>query len=110
MLRKSLCSVAVLLAIAFLAGPASASPLGASTRAAVSPGASLLQEVRCQRVCRPQGRQSGCRTICGPTSVQHDSWYPRESLGPVANPLVVNLGAPFFLPRVELGPVGAPMR
>jgi hypothetical protein len=110
MLLKPLCSAVALFAMALQSSSASASPISAGTRAAVLPGASLLQEVRCQRPCRPQGRQSGCRTICSPTSVQHDSWYSRGPLGPMALPPVVTQGTPFFLPQVELGPVGAPFR
>jgi hypothetical protein len=51
MLRKPMCFAAALFAMAFLSGSASASPIG--TRAAVPPKAVLLQEVRCQWICRP---------------------------------------------------------
>jgi hypothetical protein len=77
MLRNPLCSAAALAAMVFLPSSASASPIGAGARAAVPPKAGLLQEARCQRICRPQDRvcdrlpdgrmvcrPAACRVIC----------------------------------------------
>jgi hypothetical protein len=77
MLQNRLCSAAALVAIVFLPNSASASPIGAGTRAAAPSDVGLLQEVRCQRICRPQDRvcdrfpdgrmicrPAACRVIC----------------------------------------------
>ncbi len=77
MLQNRLCSAAALFAMVFLSSSASANPLGAGTRV-VAPGeVGLLQEARCQRICRPQDRvcdrfpdgrlicrPAPCRVIC----------------------------------------------
>ena len=74
MLRNPLRSAAALLALMFLSSSASASPIGAGTRAAVLPKAALLQEARCQRICRPQDRVCDRfpdgRMICRPAACQ----------------------------------------
>ena len=77
MLRNALCSAAALIATAFLPSSASASLIGACTRAAAPPETVLLQEAGCQRICRPQDRvcdrfpdgrivcrPAACRVIC----------------------------------------------
>jgi hypothetical protein len=77
MLQNRLCSAAALLVMVFLPSSASASPIGAGTRAAAPSEAVLLQEARCQRICRPQDRvcdqfpdgrlicrPAACRVIC----------------------------------------------
>ena len=79
MLRNPLCSAAALLAMVLLSSSASGSPIGVGTRAAAPPKVALLQEVRCQRICRPQDRvcdrfpdgrlvcrPAVCRVICHP--------------------------------------------
>jgi hypothetical protein len=71
-LQNPLCFAAALFAMAFLSGSASASPIGSGTRAAVPPQAVLLQEARCQRLCRPQDRVcdrfSDGRMVCRPAA------------------------------------------
>jgi hypothetical protein len=75
--RNSLCSAAALFVMVFLPSSASASLIGAGTRAAAPLGTELLQEARCQRICRPQDRvcdhfpdgrlicrPAPCRVIC----------------------------------------------
>ena len=77
MLRNPLCSAAALLAMVFLPSSASASLIGAGTRAVAPSDVGLLQEARCQRICRPQDRvcdrfpdgrlvcrPAACRVIC----------------------------------------------
>jgi hypothetical protein len=77
MLRNPLCSAAALFVMVFLPNSASASLIGAGTRAVAPPEAGLLQEARCQRICRPQDRvcdrfpdgrlicrPAACRVIC----------------------------------------------
>jgi len=55
MLRNPLCSAAALLAMVLLSSSASGSSIGVGTRAAAPPKVGLLQVVRRQRICRPQG-------------------------------------------------------
>jgi hypothetical protein len=77
MLQNRLCSAAALIAMVSLPSSVSASLIGAGTRAAAPPEAGLLQEARCQRICRlqdrvcdrfPDGRvvcrPAACRVIC----------------------------------------------
>jgi hypothetical protein len=94
-----MCSVAALFAIASLPGSASASPISAGTRAAVPLEAVLLQEVQCQQVYRLQGRRYVRRVICDRPGL-------RDPLPPGQAASLLFL--PQFLPRAELGPVGAP--
>ena len=56
MVQNRLCCAAALFAIVLLSRSASGSPLGVGTRAAAPPKVGLLQEARCQRICRPQDR------------------------------------------------------
>ena len=74
MLRNPLSSAAALVAMVFLPNSASASPIGAGTRVVVPPAPGLLQEARCQRICRPQDRVCDRfpdgRIICRPAPCQ----------------------------------------
>ena len=98
-----MCSVAALLAMASL--PASASPLGAGTRAAVPAEAPLLQEAQCQQVYHLQDRHYVPSVICSP---YHPYLMGPASPGPVANAVRVIQSLPSFVPQAALGPVGAP--
>jgi hypothetical protein len=68
MLRRLIWTAAALCAAGMLSLPASAVPLGAGTRASGGGLAEqgLVQEARCQRVCRGFGFRRQCRLVCDP--------------------------------------------